>query len=208
SLTVDLFAYDVDEPDIIKMLEALGPRLRAFLDNASLHTGTALEVQAHTRLVNSAGLSNVKQGHFQRFAHDKVIIEKKNGVPVKVLTGSANFSVRGLYVQANNVLVFNDSHAASLYEEAFDQAWKSMSDYPGSKIASQWFTVGVGVNPRTLVSFAPHESATVSLDKVADEITNADRSVLYAVMQLGGGGRVMEALQELRSRSRIFSYGV
>ena len=46
------------------------------------------------------------------------------------------------------------------------------------------------------LSFAPHESATVSLDKVADEITNADRSVLYAVMQLGGGGRVMEALQQ------------
>src|SRR5208282_1621261 len=103
TITVDLFAYDLDEPDVVKMLEALGPRLRAFLDNASLHTGTALEVQVHSRLVKSAGAANVKQGHFQRFAHDKIIIQKKNGAAVKVLTGSANFSVRGLYVQANNV---------------------------------------------------------------------------------------------------------
>jgi len=74
SITVDMFAYDFDEPDIVKLCEALGPRLRAFLDNASLHTGTALEVQTHERLVKSAGAANVKQGHFQRFAHDKIII--------------------------------------------------------------------------------------------------------------------------------------
>ena len=74
SITVDMFAYDFDEPDIVKLCEALGPRLRAFLDNASLHTGTALEVQTHERLVKSAGAANVKQGHFQRFAHDKINI--------------------------------------------------------------------------------------------------------------------------------------
>lgn len=45
SVTVDLFADDLDEPDILKMLESLGTRLRAFLDNAPLHIGKALEVQ-------------------------------------------------------------------------------------------------------------------------------------------------------------------
>jgi hypothetical protein len=77
SITVDLFAYDIDEPDIVKKLQALGPRLRAFLDNAPLHTGTALEVQVHSLLATSAGAANVKQGHFKRFAHDKIIIAKK-----------------------------------------------------------------------------------------------------------------------------------
>ena len=42
SITVDLFAYDLDEPDIVDKLEALGTRLRAVLDNAPLHVGTAL----------------------------------------------------------------------------------------------------------------------------------------------------------------------
>ena len=77
---MDLFAYDIDEPDIVKKLQALGPRLRAFLDNAPLHTGTALEVQVHSLLATSAGAANVKQGHFKRFAHDKIIIAKKKMV--------------------------------------------------------------------------------------------------------------------------------
>ena len=116
SITVDMFAYDFDEPDILKMCETLGSRLRIFLDNAPLHTGPALEVQVHERLLKSAGPNNVKQGHFKRFAHDKIIIQKKDGKAVKVLTGSANFSVRGLYVQANNILVFNDPKIADQYD--------------------------------------------------------------------------------------------
>jgi len=40
-----MFAYDFDEPDILKMCESLGSRLRVFLDNAPLHVGKALEVQ-------------------------------------------------------------------------------------------------------------------------------------------------------------------
>ena len=40
--------------------------------------------------------------------HTKRLIQKKNGLPVNVLTGYANFAVRGLYIQANNVIVFDD----------------------------------------------------------------------------------------------------
>ncbi len=55
SITVDMFAYDFDEPDILKMCESLGSRLRIFLDNAPLHVAPALEAQVHDRLVKSAG---------------------------------------------------------------------------------------------------------------------------------------------------------
>src|SRR5271165_4964788 len=160
SITVDMFAYDFDEPDILKMCEALGSRLRIFLDNASLHVGKALEVQVHQRLVKSAGAANVKQGHFQRFAHDKIIIQKKDGVPTKVLTGSANFSVRGLYVQANNVLVFDNPAVAALYEKVFDEAFDDMSGFSSSLLAAQWFPQdssdfeSPGI-PKFQVSFAP-----------------------------------------------------
>ena len=59
----------------------------------------------------------MKVGHFHRFAHSKVMIQKRNGRPTRVLTGSANFSVRGLYVQANNVLVVDDPEVAAVYEQ-------------------------------------------------------------------------------------------
>jgi hypothetical protein len=208
TLSVDLFAYDLDEPDFVRDLQKLGIRLRAFLDNAPLHTKKgALEIDAHNLLVKSAGASNVKQGHFQRFAHNKVLIQKRNGKAVKVLTGSANFSVRGLYVQANNILVFDDPTTAELYETAFEQAFTDAAKFSSSDIASGWKDIEVTGLPKLSVCFSPHKSGDVSLDKVADAIQKAKSSVLFAVMQLGGGGGVMDDLKALPGK-KIFSYGM
>jgi len=38
----------------------------------------------------------------------------------KVLTGSTNFSVTGLYVNSNHVLIFDDPDIASLYAQMFE----------------------------------------------------------------------------------------
>ena len=210
SITVDFFAYDLDEPDAIKLLEQLGPRLRAFLDNAPLHLGTALEVQAHQRLVKSAGAGNVKQGHFQRFAHKKILIEKKNGKPVKVLTGSANFSVRGLYVQANNMLLFNDPQIADAYEQIFESVFNNMAGYVKSDLAKKWFEFpnqGGGI-PNFKVSFAPHPKPPMSMDLVNEALKSAKSSVMFAVMELGGSGNVLQTLQKLHLSGKVFSYGM
>jgi phosphatidylserine/phosphatidylglycerophosphate/cardiolipin synthase-like enzyme len=212
SITVDLFAYDIDEPDIVGKLEKLGGRLRAFLDNASLHTKAgALEAQVYRRLIKSAGAEQVKIGHFKRFAHNKVLIQKKNGQAIKVLTGSANFSVRGLYVQANNILVFDDPYVAGLYEKAFDQAFndktKTQADFSGSDIASDYFLIDEANCPGGVVAFSPHKHASVSLDRVAYEIKKADSSVMFAIMELGGTGPVMDEIRKLDT-SKVFAYGV
>lgn len=208
SVTVDLFAYDLDEPDFVRAMQKLGIRLRAFLDNAPLHTKKgALEIDAHKLLVKSAGANNVKQGHFQRFAHNKVMIQRKNGKAVKVLTGSANFSVRGLYVQANNILVFDDPTTAELYGQAFDQAFTDAAKFKSSDIAKDWHDVQVNGLPKFSVCFSPHKTGNVSLQKVADAIQKAKSSVVFAVMQLGGGGGVMDDLKALPGK-KIFSYGM
>lgn len=207
--SVDLFAYDLDEPDFMRDMQKLGSRLRAYLDNAPLHTKPgALEIPAHAMLVTSAGAANVKQGHFQRFAHNKVMIMKRGGHAVKVLTGSANFSVRGLYVQANNILVFDDPTTAGLYEEAFEQAFNDAAGFKTSAIAEGWTDVATPGLPKFSVCFSPHKQGTVSLDKVSQAITGATSSVLFAVMELTGGGAVMDELKALPARPKMFSYGM
>jgi phosphatidylserine/phosphatidylglycerophosphate/cardiolipin synthase-like enzyme len=209
SITVDLFAYDLDEPDFVRAMQKLGKRLRAYLDNAPLHTKAgALEIDAHKELVKSAGAANVEQGHFHRFAHNKVMIMKKNGKPVKVLTGSANFSVRGLYVQANNILVFDDPQTAALYEEAFEQSFTGADKFSTSSIAEGWHDVQTDTIPKFSVCFSPHKEATTSLQRVADAIQKAESSVLFAVMELSGGGPVLDDLKSLPAKKNIFSYGM
>ena len=209
SITVDLFAYDIDEPDIVKKLQALGPRLRAILDNAKLHTGDALEVEVHRRLQQSAGAANVKQGHFKRFSHDKIIIAKKDGKPAKVLTGSANFSVRGLYVQSNNVLRFNDPEIAGQYEQVFEAAFQDMKGFNKSALAAKVFPFPSrpGV-PNFSVSFAPHKESSVSLKDVQDALAGTKSSVLFAVMELGGTGTVLSKLRSLHASGKVLSYGM
>jgi hypothetical protein len=208
-VTVDLFAYDLDEPDFVRDLVNLGGKLRAVLDNASLHTQKgAMEIDALALLQQSAGEDHIQVGHFKRFAHDKVLIQKKNGVAVKVLTGSANFSVRGLYVQANNVLVFNNADTAGLYEQAFNEAFTDMKNFSKAAIAQEWFPINISGGAPCSICFSPHKTAEVSLDKVATAIQNAKSSVIYAVMQLGGGGQVLQQLREIGSNNQIFSYGV
>jgi phosphatidylserine/phosphatidylglycerophosphate/cardiolipin synthase-like enzyme len=208
--TLDVFAYDLDEPDVIRQLQALGPRLRIFMDDASLHTKPgAQEVDAHTRLVESAGQDNVKTGHFQRFAHSKVLILKRDGNPVKVLAGSANFSVRGLYVQTNNIFVFEDPQAAALHEQAFEQAWNDpLSKFDTSPIAAQWFELTGDGLPKTALSFSPHARADVSLDPIAAAIAAADSSVLFSIMEIGSAsGKVAEQITALPKRTGLYAFG-
>ncbi len=211
SVSVDAFVYDIDEPDIVAALEKLGDRLRIFMDNAPLHTKPgALEVQVKARLEKSAGTANVKVGHFKRFSHSKVFIQRKGGKAVKVLTGSANFSIRGLYVQANNVLVFDDPATAGLYDQVFGAVWENplTASFEASKLSQAWTSLGPKPGlPPFEVGFSPHKDANLSLGKVAAAIGGAKSSILFAVMDLGGGP-VLQELQEQSSKPGVFTYGV
>lgn len=252
-IRLDVFAYDFDEPDVLKALEALGPRLRIWLDDAPLHnaqasfdaeqkalknpdpkkrpknpktlqqwTDSILEEGVLTRLTASAGKKNVQRGHFSRFAHHKVMIQRdaKTGKAIKVLTGSANFSIRGFYVQANNVLVFNDPATADSYAQVFDEVWSekkaatSATEFAKSKLSADWTprTDRDGLPPFDLC-FSPHAKPKTgdlcSLKKVAAAIDDASSSVLYAVMQLSGGGSVMEQLSKEQAKNPdLFWYGM
>ena len=206
-LRLDVFAYDLNEPDLIRALAALGPRLRLFLDDSTEHKKPgARELAARALLESTAGVENVRVGHFGRFSHCKVLIQKRRTRPLKVLTGSANFSIRGLYVQSNNVLVFDDDETAEKYERAFEQAWVDPGGFEDSEIASRWFGIRDAALPRCSVSFAPHAAAEISLSRVADSIDRARSSVLFSIMDVGGTGAVLERIRALGARG-IYGYG-
>jgi hypothetical protein len=120
NLTLDVFAYDLNEPDFVAALEKLGNRLRIVIDNSGTHAPpTSAESQAAKRLAASAGAGNVKRMKFIKLQHNKVLIVKSGDGAQKVLFGSTNFSFRGLYIQANNALVVYAPQAAQLFEQCF-----------------------------------------------------------------------------------------
>jgi len=101
SLSLDVFAYDLDEPDVCALLLKLGGanRVRIILDDAALHhsaTTPTPEDDFEAKFIAQAGQSGIKRGKFGRYAHDKVLIVSDQDGPRTVLTGSTNFSVAGL----------------------------------------------------------------------------------------------------------------
>jgi hypothetical protein len=223
SARVDVFAYDLDEPDIIAAICRMGKqgRLRAILDNADLHskpnkkTGVLpVEIDAAKMIIAAAGQNNVRQGHFARYQHNKVFIKRDaHGNAQKVIFGSMNFSVRGVYVQANNVIVVDDPGVATMFAKAFDDAFTNDVKAPpfqkdpiskGYMVCSATATAAL---PKFSLGLSPHKDSAVSLGPMADRIRKATSSVFFAVMEPTGGGTVLASLRTIAAQPTVFSYG-
>ena len=219
SQTINVFAYDLNEPDVLQILLSLAKqgRIRIILDNATLHhssSGTLPEDEFEQAFKKAAkGKAAIKRGKFGRFAHDKIFIVYKNQVPSVILTGSTNFSVTGMYVNSNHVMVFNDLSVAKTYAAVFEESWNdnvSMA-FSHSSYAAKKFSFNGNHLPAIDISFSPHEAqfALSNLQDLANRISSEKNSVLFAVMALvPGTGPVLQALENIHTHQQVFSYGI
>lgn len=226
SLKLDVFAYDLDEPEVITRLLALAAkgRVRVILDNSAGHHNVdkpKAEDQFEALFVAKAGADHIKRGHFSRYSHDKVLIVSDAKGPLRVLTGSTNFSVTGLYVNSNHVLVFEDRAVAAAYAGVFEEAWRGnvhTAAFARSPWAARAHPFGGANTPNTSVTFSPHTApiATQLLDDMVTRIHAEGAvkgrigSVLFAVMELDGGqaNPIYQALNALHADQSLFSYGI
>jgi phosphatidylserine/phosphatidylglycerophosphate/cardiolipin synthase-like enzyme len=246
TLRLDMFAYDLSEPDVIsRLLQLAGEgRVRLILDNASLHhqstkkttakpvkgkngkkpKGPPAEDQFEKLFLKAAKKgAAIQRGKFGRYAHDKVLVVAKKASDgsqsyVKVLTGSTNFSITGMYVNSNHVIIFNDAGLAATYGKVFEEAWsdeEALVAFRKSAEATQTFSFHSPNLPQTDITFSPHTQpdALKRLDEITDrmklEARQAGGSVLFAVMGLTTAtGPVLPALQVIHKNETIFSYGI
>src|SRR5262245_10709484 len=164
SLHLDMFAYDLNEPDLIGILLKLAGqgRVRVILDNAALHHSakdSKPEDEFEQLFVKAARKdAAIKRGKFGRFAHDKIFIVSNKKGAIKVLTGSTNFSVTGLYVNSNHILVFHDPTVAAKYAEVFASVWTGdvKIAFSKTKLAAETFAIASKQTPQTEITFSPH----------------------------------------------------
>jgi len=218
TVTLDVFAYDLNEPDILERLQRFGKRLRVIIDDSAKAKNGVLsghgaadsaESKSAAQLRKSAGKSNVHRTHFRHLQHHKVLIARRNGIPFKVMTGSTNFSFRGIYIQSNNVLVFDDPGVAGLFGNVFDAAFENPASFASDELATKWHTLQAPGKPPLHFCFSPHASSDISLNPVRGAIEQASSSVLYAVAFLSQikSGPTEEAFDRLIKRP-VFSYGI
>jgi len=200
SLSLEMFAYDLNEPDVLALLLKLADegRIRMILDNAALHHDAKSpkpEDQFEDLFTQTAkNGAAMLRGKFGRYAHDKVLIVSNNQGAFKVLTGSTNFSLTGMYVNSNHVVVFNDPTVAGEYSRVFKEAWagKATENFEDSPLAAAPFAIASNATPKTNITFSPHTQPEAErilqglIDRIRQEQTAGPLigNVLFAVMQL------------------------
>jgi PLD-like domain len=220
-LTMDVFAYDLNEPDVMKALLELAKKdkVRIILDNASLHhskTKPKHEDEFEKEMVDTIQKPTlIKRGKFDRFQHNKVFVIYRKKKAEIVLTGSTNFSVTGMYVNSNHVAVFHDTAVAGKYAEVFAQAWADNVDHDkfvASPLSQKTFPFALAGISKTEIRFSPHDTAfaTETLDNIVSRISNEKQSVLFAVMNTDAKvtGPLTPVLIDLHERTDIFSGGI
>jgi phosphatidylserine/phosphatidylglycerophosphate/cardiolipin synthase-like enzyme len=210
--SIDAFVYDVDEPNFVSALVALSQTkpLRVILDNSKEKGKPKPDRTDFAEALTSGnGKVDILRTCFKRFAHDKVLILRDaSGKATSVLCGSANFSIRGLYVQGNSVIVIDDADVAGTYELAFDTAWQSTSTFSAQPIASNWYNFRTKPElPDFSVSFAPHENGEAALKAAETAVSAAEKVVVFALMSPGGGNLIVD-LEKLASNDKVFTFGV
>jgi phosphatidylserine/phosphatidylglycerophosphate/cardiolipin synthase-like enzyme len=224
-LTVEMFIYDFNEPDIASLCLKLAAanKIKVIMDNSTSKkdgkvTGHGTPSSPETefaKLFDQASKNCLVQGKFGRYQHNKVIIVKKDGIPVKVLMGSTNYSITGICVNANHVVVFNQNDIAKLYSDYFQKSWIYVSkgvQFNKEPMAGKSFGFKTPEQAAINFTFSPHKIQYAS--KILDDITaqiekKGVSSVLFSVMQMSGsGGSVMPALKSVQTREGVFSFGV
>lgn len=228
TLRLDVFAYDLNEPDVVKRLLALAKqgRVRIILDDAALHHGSAKtgkpkpEDEFEKRFLAAAKKgATILRGHFGRYSHDKVLIVSNAKGPVKVLTGSTNFSVTGMYVNSNHVVVYKDAKVAAQYAAVFEEVLRNKANKSFAKTSFAENTASFGSRgiPKTEITFSPHTKTTTG-KVLGGIVTRLDQegkarnpmgTILFAVMELAKGtGPVLPALEALHKDQKIFTLGI
>ncbi|MDZ4368850.1 MAG: phospholipase D-like domain-containing protein [Afipia sp.] len=211
---VRIIAYDLNLPEVVERLEALGPNLRIIIDDSARTKGhgrpNSPESKAAERLIASAGAANVKRQHMGNLQHQKSIAVSGGGIET-VLYGSTNLSWRGLYVQSNNSLAVHSSTAIEDYFRAFEAYFNadSADDFRSSASSAGWIDLGLqGVHAK--VAFSPHSDANGLLDEIGADIDQAESSVLFSLAFLGQTtrGAIGPALGRAFQRPNVHVMGI
>lgn len=219
TVRLDVFAYDLNEPTVVDAFLKLAKqgRIRIILDDYPGHRkdGCAEMVFEKEFKKIAKNKNDIFRGNFSSQAHSKVFIMRKNNKTanaVKVLTGSTNFTLNGLCVNANHTIVFNNKDAAQLYADMFDMSFgdEKMDSFKKSPEAKKDFNFKPNGLPDMTIRFSPHPAAIVKefFGKITKKINDATSDVLFAVMKDDSNSSILDALQKQVKADNIFTAGI
>lgn len=207
---VRVTAYDLDEPEVLGKLHALGTRLKIIIDNSGSHGDPASpEAIAENMLVATAGRAQVQRQKVGGLQHNKTIAVIGTQVQLAI-GGSTNFSWRGFFIQNNNAVMVCGAAQAQLFFNAFDSLFVNPDNPIGFEASpsANWTDLSIpGLSAK--IAFSPHNAANACLKGIADDMKTTTSSLLYSLAFLyQTQGVIKDAIVQVTNTNGLFVYGI
>ena len=209
--------YELDEPGLIKRLNAIGQRAHVILANGAF-SGTDDPQAEHAKLLTEVDLTRriVKSPHF---AHNKflVVTEKQpdgSEKAIKVWTGSTNWTIHGLYTQVNNAVVIRDSDVTAYYKTEWEMM-QADSNAEGQALYGKDykdFNSTIKTNQAgTIHTYFTPVSNFIDLNEADKYIKAAQKGILFLMFKPGieGSSRLLyDTIREMAANKNLLVNGV
>ena len=181
--------YELNDPDLIPALEALGKNCNLILANGAFKGNNPPDndenaaVRAKLKPVINVIDRIVPLGHF---GHNKfVVFCDSTGKPQRVLTGSTNWTASGLCTQANNGLIIEDADVAADFLAAWNRIKAAGNAYTESLVTGNSTAKTHTVDGCSVTPWFVKTSAQQDLQFARKLIDGAQEGILFLFFNPG-----------------------
>ena len=188
--------FELDDPELIPLLQALGKRAHVVLANGSVkHKGDDENAKARAGL-RMCDVHN-RMTAPRALAHNKfLVICDSHQTPQAVWTGSTNWTMTGLCTQANNAVLVQN---AALAQDYLDQ-WKTLVECEDASPASLMTSDATARNVPGLdgvtVWFTPMHGQ-LDLEQAGEMIRGAKSGILFLMFNPGPRNTLFSDISDL-----------
>ncbi len=187
--------FELDDPELVADLCALGPRAHVILANGADHDGDENEEARGT--LAAAKVDVHKRTTGSRLAHNKfLVVCEPRASPKLTWTGSTNWSMTGLCTQVNNGLRIDNAEIAGYYKAQWDALLEAGDDFPpklvddnGTKRTAPLGKGGIGT------WFVPVHKE-IDLVEARELIAAAEQGILFEFFNPGRKGTLFNAIMD------------
>jgi phosphatidylserine/phosphatidylglycerophosphate/cardiolipin synthase-like enzyme len=208
---IEIYAslFELSEPQLIAQLKELRQRCHLILANGTHQHHSDENRAAAFALDGAIDLSRRMLERESVYAHNKFVVFTESGNPVRVWTGSTNWSPHGVYTQVNNGLMLDDADVAKAYFAEWHRlkrAGEKSPPPPDGEAQEQYHFRKSGA--AISVFFSPHrvpkgEGATSpDLSYASALIRGARQGILTLMLDPGWEGSLLQAIRRIAESNR------
>ncbi|MBV8522654.1 MAG: hypothetical protein JOY71_11120, partial [Acetobacteraceae bacterium] len=192
--------FELDDPELIRLLQAFGKRAHVVLGNGSVkHKGDDenADARADIRMCDVHDRMTAPRA----LAHNKfLVICDSHQTPQAVWTGSTNWTMTGLCTQANNAVLVQNPALADYYLEQWKMLAKCEDASPPSLLAANATPRTVRGLDGTTLWFTPIHGQP-DLEQAGEMIRGAKEGILFLMFNPGPRGTLFNDIVDLASPS-------